>query len=202
MRMRFQRSDLYTPNGTSMIFYLSQPTKAMRVMLLAILSIAIALFSGVAVKAEETAGDKAIGNHRVEELRVGDIKPNELLYAYPSFRTGYETFEVEPLNLPADTSVLLFFGTWCHDSEREVPRLLKLLETSGLSEDKLTLIALDYRKREPEGRAAEFNIRYTPTAIFMRDGVEVGRIVERPATTLHEEILKIYRLQPHRFGSH
>ena len=202
MRMRFQRSDLYTPNGASMIFYLSQPTKVMRVMLLAVFSIATALSSDVGAKAEPTAGDRAIGNHRVEELLVGDIKPDELLGAYPSFRRGYETFEVEPLNLPEDTSVLLFFGSWCHDSEREVPRLLKLLETAGLSEDQLTLIALDYRKREPEGRAVEFNVRYTPTAIFMRDGVEVGRMVERPATTLHEEILKIYQRQPHRFGSH
>ena len=185
-----------------MIFYLSQPTKVMRVMLLAVFSIATALSSDVGAKAEPTAGDRAIGNHRVEELLVGDIKPGELLGDYPSFRRGYEAFEVEPLNLPEDTSVLLFFGTWCHDSEREVPRLLKLLETAGLSEDQLTLIALDYRKREPEGRAAEFNVRYTPTAIFMRDGVEVGRIIERPATTLHEEILKIYWLQPHRFGPH
>ena len=202
MRMRFQRSGLYTPNGTSMIFYLSQSTKAIRVMLPAIFSIAITLPPGTGAKAEVIEGDRAIGNHRVEELRVGNIKPDELLGAYPSFRGGYETFEVEPLNLPEDASVLLFFGTWCHDSEREVPRLLKLLETAGLSEDQLTLIALDYRKREPEGRAGEFNVRYTPTAIFMRDGVEVGRIVERPATTLHEEILKIYQLQPHRFGSH
>ena len=185
-----------------MISHLSQFTKVMQVMLSAIFSIAITLSPGAVAKAGVIEGDRAIGNHRVEELLVGNIKPDELLGAYPSFRVGYETFEVEPLNLPEDSSVLLFFGSWCHDSEREVPRLLKLLETAGLSEDQLTLIALDYRKREPEGRAAEFNVRFTPTAIFMREGVEVGRIVERPATTLHEEILKIYQLQPHRFRSH
>lgn len=202
MRMRFQRYNLYTPIGTSTISHISQFTKAMRVMLSAIFSVAITLSPGAVAKTGVIEDDRARGNHRVEELLVGNIKPDELLGAYPSFRAGYETFEVEPLNLPEDSSVLLFFGSWCHDSEREVPRLLKLLETAGLSEDQLTLIALDYRKREPEGRAAEFNVRYTPTAIFMRDGVEVGRIVERPATTLHEEILKIYQRHPHRFGSH
>jgi thiol-disulfide isomerase/thioredoxin len=85
----------------------------------------------------------------------------------------------------------LFFGTWCHDSEREVPRLLKLLETAGLSDEKLTLVGLDYRKRDPEGRAVQFDIRYTPTAIIMREGIEVGRIVERPKTSLREEIIDI-----------
>ena len=175
-----------------MISHLRQPTKTMRVMLSAILSITTALSSGVGAKAEATAGDKVIGNYRVEELLVGDITPHKLLGTYPSFRGGYETFEVRPLNLPEDTSVLLFFGTWCHDSEREVPRLLKLLETAGLSEDKLTLIALDYRKREPEGRATEFNVRYTPTAVFMREGVEVGRIVERPNMSLYEDIKAMF----------
>ena len=185
-----------------MISYPRQLTKAMLVMLAAILSSAPSLALGVVAKAEASEGERVIGDHLVEELPVGDITPDELLSAYPSFRGGYEAFAVEPLYLPGDVSVLMFFGTWCHDSEREVPRLLKLLEAAGLSENNLSLIALDYRKREPKGRAVKFNVRYTPTAIFMREGVEVGRIVERPATTLHEEILKIYQLQPHRFRSH
>ena len=150
---------------------------------------------------EAARGSTGGASHNIRELLVGDTSAVQLFNAHPRFAQGYEAFDAKVLKLPDEVSVLLFFGTWCHDSEREVPRLLKLLETAGLSEDQLTLIALDYRKREPEGRAAEFNVRYTPTAIFMRDGVEVGRIVERPATTLHEEILKIYGLQPHRFGS-
>ena len=131
-------------------------------------------------------------NHAIPELLVGDISPIQLFDAHPRFANRYEGFEAESLALPDEVSVLLFFGTWCHDSEREVPRLLKLLKTAGLSEDKLTLIALDYRKREPEGRATEFNVRFTPTAIFMRDGEEVGRIVERPKTSLYEDIKAMF----------
>lgn len=131
-------------------------------------------------------------NHAIPELFVGDIGAQQLFDAHPRFAEGYAAFEAESLAVPENVSVLLFFGTWCHDSEREVPRLLKLLETAGLSEDKLKLIALDYLKREPEGRATKFNVRYTPTAIFMRDGKEVGRIVERPNTGLYEDIKAMF----------
>ena len=175
-----------------MISYPRQLTKAMLFMLAAILSSAPSLALGVVAKTEASEGEKVIGDHIVEELPVGDITPDELLSAYPSFRGGYKALSVEPLYLPEDVSVLMFFGTWCHDSEREVPRLLKLLEAAGLSENNLSLIALDYRKREPKGRAAKFNVRYTPTAIFMREGVEVGRIVERPNISLHEDIKAMF----------
>ena len=175
-----------------MISHPRQLTKAMLFMLAAILSSAPSLALGVVAKAEASEGERVIGDHLVEELPVGDITPDELLSAFPRYRGGYEGFAVEPLYLPEDVSVLMFFGTWCHDSEREVPRLLKLLETAGLNEDKLTLIALDYRKREPEGRATKFNVRYTPTAIFLRDGEEVARIVERPNTSLYEDIKAMF----------
>lgn len=175
-----------------MISYPRQLTKAMLFMLAVILSSAPNLALGVVAKAEVSEGERVIGDHLVEELPVGDITPDELLSAYPSFRGGYEAFAVESLYLPGDVSVLMFFGTWCHDSEREVPRLLKLLETAGLSENNLSLIALDYRKREPKGRAAKFNVRYTPTAVFMREGVEVGRIIERPNISLHEDIKAMF----------
>ena len=175
-----------------MISYPRQLTKAMLFMLAVILSSAPSLALGVVAKAEVSEGERVIGDHLVEELPVGDITPDELLSAYPSFRGGYEAFAVESLYLPGDVSVLMFFGTWCHDSEREVPRLLKLLETAGLSENNLSLIALDYRKREPKGRAAKFNVRYTPTAVFMREGVEVGRIIERPNISLHEDIKAMF----------
>ena len=131
-------------------------------------------------------------SYDTDQLLTGDIKVAQLFDAHPRFAQSYEAFEAGPLELPDDVTVWLFFGTWCHDSKREVPRLLKHLEAAGLGEENLKLIGLDYRKREPEGRATEFDVRYTPTAIFMRDGEEVGRIVERPKTSLYEDITAMF----------
>ena len=167
-----------------------------RLSLVAVLSFLLAVLvssNAVAGLGDTAAESSTLGISRnIPELLVGDTSTVQLFDAHPRFAQGYEAFDAEVLKLPDAVSVLLFFGTWCHDSEREVPRLVKLLETAGLNEDKLTLIALDYRKREPEGRATKFNVRFTPTAIFLRDGAEVGRIVERPNTSLYEDITAMF----------
>ena len=146
--------------------------------------------------ADEGSGETSLEQkgYGAETLLVGEVSAEQLLLTHPRFARVYEQFQPDAsaLRLPEEVQVLVFFGTWCHDSEREVPRLLKLLEAEGLSEEKLTLIALDYRKREPEGRAALFKVRYTPTAIFIRDDGEVGRIIERPNVSLYEDIKAMF----------
>ena len=87
--------------------------------------------------------------------------------------------------------VKVFMGTWCHDSQREVPRLYKVLESSNFDLSNLNLVALNPAKYTPNGLEKGLNIQRTPTFIFLKDGVEIGRIVERPRDSLENDILKI-----------
>lgn len=121
---------------------------------------------------------------------IGDISQAELLERHEVFKRNYDAYEVTAAieGLPADLKVKILFGTWCHDSEREVPRMLKLLAASGVEEDNISLISLDIRKEEPEGRAKTLAVRFTPTFIFFSDDVELGRIIERPVESLQADI--------------
>ena len=121
---------------------------------------------------------------------LGDISKAELLARHEVFKRNYDTYEAPGGidGLPADLEVKILFGTWCHDSEREVPRMLKLLAVSGVKEDNISLISLDIRKEEPEGRAKALDVRFTPTFIFFSDDVELGRIIERPLESLQADI--------------
>ena len=121
---------------------------------------------------------------------LGDISQAELLERHEVFKRNYDAYEVTAGidGLPADLKVKILFGTWCHDSEREVPRMLKLLAASGVKEEKISLISLDIRKEEPEGRARALDVRFTPTFIFFIGGTELGRIVEQPSGSLVEDI--------------
>lgn len=91
--------------------------------------------------------------------------------------------------------VLLFLGTWCGDSKREVPRMLKILETADFPKDQLKIIALDRRKdnykKGLNGEEKGWNIQRVPTLIILKDGKEVNRIVERPIDSLEEDFLAI-----------
>ncbi len=124
---------------------------------------------------------------------LGDISQTELLERHEVFKRNYDAYEVTAGidRLPADLEVKILFGTWCHDSEREVPRMLKLLEASGVREENISLISLDIRKEEPEGRAKALGVRFTPTFVFLSDGQELGRIVERPTTSLLDDMVAI-----------
>jgi hypothetical protein len=96
-----------------------------------------------------------------------------------------------------DIRITIFFGTWCSDSKREVPKFIKLMETISLLPDQCTLIAIG--NYEPMYRSAPGHeetgkhIYRVPTFIITREDNELGRIVEFPATSLERDLLDIVR---------
>ena len=81
------------------------------------------------------------------------------------------------------------FGTWCHDSKREVPRMLRILDSAGVGTEQISLIGVDINKTEPKGREKLYNLRNTPTLILLKNGKEVGRIIERPNVSLEADLI-------------
>ena len=73
-------------------------------------------------------------------------------------------------------------GTWCEDSHRDFPRLMKILEAANYPENKLNIIAVNRKKESPTGDESLYNIQKVPTIILKRYGKEVGRIIEMPTT--------------------
>ncbi|WOI39075.1 thioredoxin family protein [Alteromonas sp. CI.11.F.A3] len=124
---------------------------------------------------------------------VGEISGEALLAQYPAFMDEYKSYqpsdaEIKAVSALEDDTLLILFGAWCHDSEREVPRLLKTLDASGLDAPQFTLFAVDRKKSDPEGMAEKHALKYTPTFILMRNGEEIGRVVERAETSLTQDL--------------
>lgn len=76
--------------------------------------------------------------------------------------------------------ITVFLGTWCSDSQREFPRLMKILESVKYPMQKLTIIAVNRKKESPNGEEGQYNIQKVPTIIVSKYGTEVGRIIESP----------------------
>ena len=95
----------------------------------------------------------------------------------------------------AGVEFTVFFGTWCPDSQREVPRLLKLLDELEFPDADLTLVAVDdvaeAAKRSPTGEEKGMEIYRVPTIVVSRDDQEVARIVEHPVVSLERDLLAI-----------
>ena len=130
-----------------------------------------------------------------DDFAFGMISAESLLTGYAEFNNNFQEFALsqEEQNVIADwpknLTIDVYFGTWCHDSLREVPKLLKIL--SGNKDIKLSLIGLDHQKQDPEDLVSVNKVKYTPTIIVYRDTDkkhEIGRIIERPRSSLVADI--------------
>ena len=125
----------------------------------------------------------------INKYPVGDITKKSLLEQYDEFAQKYNKFSFErPTYIETeDITVKVLFGTWCHDSKREVPKMLKIFESYGLEDKSISLVAVNPEKNEPITTINEFNLEFTPTFVFFRNGEEIGRIVEKPNQSLLED---------------
>ena len=73
---------------------------------------------------------------------------------------------------------VVFGGTWCEDTQFVLPRFFKLQEMSGVKDDMITFFGVNREKRALGNIAEAFGITNVPTIIAMKDGRELGRIVE------------------------
>lgn len=115
------------------------------------------------------------------------------------FNTNYKTYIVDTDALKnikrrqlKGLKILVFMGTWCHDSNREIPRLMRVCEELGIA-DQLELYGVDVNKTSQAGREKDYNVRKTPTIILMRDGVEIARILEEPEISFEQDFEKILK---------
>lgn len=77
-----------------------------------------------------------------------------------------------------DVQYLVFGGTWCGDTRFLLPKFYSLLDTAGVGQDHVTLVAVDYSKKTIGNLSEAFNIQRVPTFIVLKDGKEAGRVVE------------------------
>ena len=113
------------------------------------------------------------------------------------FQKNYESYIVDEVIQNEDFSKLdeynieIFMNTKCHDSEREVPRLLKILNTLNFSNENLRIVLLNSEKKTIDGLEIGKDITNTPTIIFLKNSNEENRIVEFPFENLENDIFRI-----------
>ena len=97
-----------------------------------------------------------------------------------------------------DLNLKLFMGTWCEDSEREVPAIFKLLDAVNFDQNKIDIYAMSEEKTTSENFEKGLNIIKVPTLIFYKDGKELNRFVEFSIVSLKEDIRKIVSGEEYR----
>jgi len=86
-------------------------------------------------------------------------------------------------------NILVFGGTWCDDTKHLLPNFIATIDAAGIPANHLTLIGVDRDKKTLFNLAEAFNITNVPTFIAMKNGKEIGRVVEYGRMGLPEKEL-------------
>lgn len=117
------------------------------------------------------------------------------------FNKNYDAYSIDSVmagqlrTALAGRRFIVFLGTWCGDSRREVPRFFKLLDCCGIDPSLVDIVTVSnsdslYKQssgHEEKGR----DIFRVPDFIVLDKGREIGRIVESPVASLEKDLLSI-----------
>lgn len=147
---------------------------------------------------DDSAGHNS--HYEMPQYHVGTITPQQLLNQYKIFADHKANdvpkitdLEVRQLAHQLNNrKMVVVFGTWCHDSQREVPRLLTLLERVRDEYPKVSfefemIAAAPYEMRD-KNLIKKYQLTAVPTIMLFDKEQEMGRVVEQTKISLAADI--------------
>ena len=137
-----------------------------------------------------------------DDVLLGRVKPPAILAISAAWQEGHDSYEpaaadLTLLSVPRPHAHLdVYFGSWCGDSRREVPRLLKILDRAAPTGLRLRFYGVDRAKKEPKRLVQRARLERVPTLVVSAGGREIGRIVETPKSTLEHDLALLLEQVP------
>jgi thiol-disulfide isomerase/thioredoxin len=88
---------------------------------------------------------------------------------------------------------IVFMGTWCGDSKREVPRFFKTIDAANIPRENITMYGVDRLEKDKNHLRAAYNIEKVPTFILFRNDKEIGRIVEEAPAGIERDMVTLIK---------
>ena len=106
--------------------------------------------------------------------------------------TSFQWFTVNQKSYQPDTTLIqalkkinqnkmqlmVFGGTWCEDTQFILPRFFKLAELAEITSNKISLLGVDRAKKTLGNLSEAMGITNVPTIIVLKNGKELGRVVD------------------------
>lgn len=86
--------------------------------------------------------------------------------------------------------IVIFMGTWCEDTQNLLPKLYKTMLLTHCFTN-YQMFGVDRNKVSKENEQKAYGVTMVPTIIVLRDGKELGRIVETTRTSIESDLLRI-----------
>ncbi|MCB7481437.1 TlpA family protein disulfide reductase [Christiangramia sediminis] len=169
--------------------------------LLAVITISCGNTVSKATAETQTLEEEILDEEEIQQdMLLGEFHKQDLQQKPFSkwFSPRYEEFSPETESMATiqeninDYKIKVLMGTWCGDSKRELPKLLKILDNADYNYKNIEMVAVDYNKTTPSKIEEELNVHRVPTIIFYKNGEEVNRFVEySQGESIEEDIADI-----------
>ncbi len=126
---------------------------------------------------KDASGGKIINGF----MTKNDLSSDTAFTWYAQNQKGYtpEQSALQAFKSAKDSiHILAFAGTWCSDTKNLLPKFFALTDAAGFSQDHITLLGVDRNKKTVHHLAEAFKVINVPTFIVLKNGQEVGRVVE------------------------
>ena len=110
-----------------------------------------------------------------------DIASDSSFKWFSANQAGYKVnnLTVDALKNHKDSiQILAFGGTWCHDTQFILPKFFTMVDAAKFPEKQITIIGVDEQKHSLGNLAEAMAVINVPTFIVMKNGKEIGRVVE------------------------
>ncbi len=160
---------------------------------------------------EETAD---IGLHRIElgedrTILMGEVTREKIVEHLHTWDVDYFEYLPDEELLPRigeyifNVDITIVLGTWCSDSQREVPRLWRILDDLGYPLSEIKMLAVGSSRFTSDMGIPKnlltwsdrvkkrYGVERVATIIISKGGKELGRIIETPEESLEKDLLRI-----------
>ena len=128
---------------------------------------------------------------------VGPISKEEIIQNFPQWLEKAASYfpqqefieKLKSINYPV--KIEIFLGTWCPDSQEHVSAYFKIMEMADNPLITSSYIGLPKDKEARQPYIEDKNIIKVPTFIVLVNNQERGRIIEHPAKSLEEDLVRI-----------
>jgi hypothetical protein len=141
-----------------------------------------------------------IDGSQKESQKGKKIDFDDILKTGPKWQQNYRFFRahqdyielLKSKTAEGNLKVDVYLGLWCRDSEKNVPKFIRLIQALEHDNIKVNYYTVE---RKPNKSVKYFiehlKIERVPTFIVYRDNKEIGRIIENPTKSLIEDFLEI-----------
>jgi thiol-disulfide isomerase/thioredoxin len=165
-----------------------------------IFTLSLVVIAFISCKAPKPYSLKQIGSDQILNGSVQKVVLSNNK-TFPWFNDGYKTYTVDTQTLNRmkgetdSLQMIIIGGSWCSDTQKELPSFLKICDYLKIKNEQMELLMVDEKKQCDYFNVKVLHLISVPTFIILKNGREIGRIVELPQESLEKDLFNMIEFQ-------